>query len=139
MRATSRAARRGRVGGRGPGEWSLVRTARRLPAALTVVFRAPSTVLACVVHCTLETGGEWSVGCTFSRELSDADLAEFGARRPKPPTPGDARSWVRFSCSVQAVCDSVPSNGRAPESVEVLNLSPSGVGLVVPRPIETGS
>jgi hypothetical protein len=98
-----------------------------------------STVLACVVHATPAGDGGWSVGCTFSRELSDADLAEFGARREKPPAPGDGRSWVRFSCSVQAVCDTVPANGRAPEAVQVINLSPSGVGLMVPRQIETGS
>jgi PilZ domain len=99
----------------------------------------PSTVLACVVHSTPASGGEWSVGCTFSRELSDADLVEFGLQRQKSPGPGDGRSWVRFVCNVQAVCDTVPANGRAPESVQVLNLSPSGVGLAVPRPIETGS
>jgi hypothetical protein len=99
----------------------------------------PSTVLACVVHATPAGDGGWSVGCTFSRELSDADLAEFGARREKPPAPGDGRSWVRFSCSVQAACDTVPPNGGAPESVQVINLSPSGVGLVVTRRIDTGS
>src|SRR5437016_2884438 len=38
-------------------------------------------VLACVVHCGEEQPGAWSLGCTFSRELSDEDLEAFGARR----------------------------------------------------------
>jgi hypothetical protein len=38
-------------------------------------------VLACVVHCDEVDGGEWSLGCTFSRELSEVDLlaVEVGA------------------------------------------------------------
>src|SRR5262245_42236223 len=39
-------------------------------------------VLACVVHCAEDDGG-WSIGCTFARDLSDADLASFGARRER--------------------------------------------------------
>src|SRR5947209_14492637 len=29
------------------------------------------TVLACVVHATALSAGEWALGCTFARELSD--------------------------------------------------------------------
>src|SRR5215471_8214235 len=34
---------------------------------------ASCSVLACVVHVTPQGQGEWVVGCTFSRELSDED------------------------------------------------------------------
>src|SRR5438874_706919 len=40
-------------------------------------------VLACVVHCAEEQPGVWSLGCTFSRELTDDDLQAFGARRER--------------------------------------------------------
>src|SRR5438046_2222540 len=33
--------------------------------------QGPGNVLACVVHCTQASAAEWSLGCTFSQELSE--------------------------------------------------------------------
>ncbi len=37
--------------------------------------QAGCSLLACVVHVSNRTGNEWVLGCSFIRELSDADLA----------------------------------------------------------------
>jgi hypothetical protein len=37
--------------------------------------RAERTLLACVVHVSSRSSGEWVLGCSFIRELSEADLA----------------------------------------------------------------
>ncbi len=97
-----------------------------------------ATVLACVVHVRDAGGGVWHVGCTFARELSAADLEAFGARRARSGLP-DQRSWQRFSCDVKALCQPVAAPGPEPFAATVLNLSPSGVGLLLPCPLETGT
>ena len=100
--------------------------------------QSASTVLACVVHVRPEGKGEWALGCTFSEELSDADLAAFGARRLKPPAP-DNRSWVRFVCNVKATCQGLADAGQPAWSAQVVNISASGIGLLVERAVETGT
>ncbi len=97
-----------------------------------------STALACVVHATAR-GDEWVVGCTFAHELTDADLQPFGARRERPSTPDDARGWVRFPVNVTATCQEVAAERQTPWSARVLNLSSSGIGMVVSRSVEPGS
>src|SRR5947207_2819669 len=37
----------------------------------------PRNLLACVVHVTTRSEGEWSLGCNFIRSLSDSDLQEL--------------------------------------------------------------
>lgn len=95
-------------------------------------------VLACVVHCQEEPGGEWSLGCTFSRELTDDDLATFGARRERHH-PSDQRQWKRFPTSLTANFQSVTIPGSAVEAAKVSDISATGVGLVVEREIENGT
>jgi c-di-GMP-binding flagellar brake protein YcgR len=97
-----------------------------------------SAVLACVVHVHQEGEEEWALGCTFSEELSDDDLTAFGAKRLKPPAP-DNRSWVRFVCNVQASCQGVEDATRTTWPARVVNISASGIGLLVDRAIETGT
>jgi hypothetical protein len=97
------------------------------------------TVLACVVHATARPGGEWAVGCTFAQELTDAELRAFGGQRQKPSAPDDQRTWVRFPCRVRAACQVVADPPEAPWPAEVLDLSPSGIGLRVERPVEPGT
>jgi hypothetical protein len=99
----------------------------------------PCTVLACIVHVSAQPDGEWAVGCTFSQELSDAELRVFGGQRRKPSAPDDQRNWVRFPCRVKAACQVVTETPEPPWPAEVLDLSPSGIGLRVERPIETGA
>jgi len=103
-----------------------------LPAAAELTHN----VLACVVRVQAEHGGEWALGCTFSRELSDEDLQAFGARRQKPAPP-DQRTWLRFPCDIRASYQQVGEDG-ASHSALVQNVSASGIALVVAEPIETG-
>jgi hypothetical protein len=97
------------------------------------------TVLACVVHVSARPGGEWAVGCTFAQELTDAELRAFGGQRQKPSTPDDQRNWVRFPGRVKAACQVVSAVAEPAWAAEVLDISPSGIGLIVERPIETGT
>jgi hypothetical protein len=96
------------------------------------------TVLACVVHVRALPGGEWALGCNFARELDDADLEAFGAKRLKPPG-NDQRNWQRFACNVKATCLVVADPAQERWGAQVLNISPSGVGLLTTRPVEPGT
>jgi hypothetical protein len=97
-----------------------------------------SSALACVVHVAPQGEGKWVVGCTFSRELSDEDLAPFGARRSRT-RPSDQRTWQRYACDVKAGYQlaAAPEAGTRP--AQVLNISPTGVGLLVDREVENGT
>jgi c-di-GMP-binding flagellar brake protein YcgR len=95
-------------------------------------------VLACVVHCAEEQAGEWSLGCTFSRELTDDDLANFGARRERHD-PSDQRQWKRFPVSVTANYELVAQDDAKQYPAKVLDISATGVGLLVDREIENGT
>jgi hypothetical protein len=111
-------------------------------ALLTVELPGPAgqatyAALACVVHCGPEKDGRWVLGCTFSRELSDDDLEPFGARRARPQ-PADQRTWVRYTCDVQASFQLVAA-ADGPRPAKVLNISASGVRLLVREPIEAGT
>jgi hypothetical protein len=95
-------------------------------------------MLACVVHAGSGDDGEWLLGCTFARELGEEDLAAFGARRERH-TPPDQRTWVRFACNVKATYQRIAEERPAPKSAKVLNLSATGVGLVVSEEVENGA
>ncbi len=101
--------------------------------------RPSATVLACVVHAAPTGKGEWSVGCTFSNELSNDDLLPFGAKRQKPAEPDDSRTWVRFPCNVTAKCQETAAPRQEPWAGQVLNISASGIGLVARRNLEPGT
>jgi c-di-GMP-binding flagellar brake protein YcgR len=96
------------------------------------------TVLACVVRVIKLAEERWSLGCTFARELSPTDLERFGARL-KPPPEQDQRSWVRHPCTLTANYQCVGEEPAAPATAQVLNISASGVGLLLKEALETGS
>lgn len=106
-----------------------------LPGA---VGDALQIVLACVVRVARQADGEWSVGCVFSRELSHEDLERFGARKTKPAD-DDQRTWVRYECAVTATYQRVGDTDGETYTAQVLNLSASGVGLLLIDEIEPGS
>jgi hypothetical protein len=95
-------------------------------------------VLACVVHVSPQGGDRWLIGCTFARELSDEDLAPFGARKVRA-TPPDQRDWVRYACDVQASYQPGDDTDASDRPAQVLNISASGVGLLVAEPIAVGT
>lgn len=104
-----------------------------LPAA---EGQPPSTVLACVVRAAGAEGGAWSVGCTFSAELSDDDLEAFRPHRVKAAVT-DQREWVRFPSRARATFQLVRAPA-APAAAEVLNVSASGIGLRAAADLQVG-
>jgi PilZ domain-containing protein len=97
-----------------------------------------ATLLACVIHCTPQAGGDWAMGCSFIRELSDDDLEPYGAKRV--PTGGaDQRLWQRFPCDLKATYRVVRVTERTPAPARVVDISPRGVGLQVSRAIQPGT
>ena len=97
-----------------------------------------SKVLAYVVHATRQTSGEWSLGCTFARELTDSDLQALGAKRLKAAD-SDNRKWARFSCELKASYHFLADAEQEKRPASVLNVSASGVGLLVDNEIEAGT
>jgi hypothetical protein len=98
---------------------------------------AVNRVLACIVRVNRE-GEEWALGCNFSQELGEEELKGFGAKKQKYP-PGDRRTWKRFPGQVKATYQVVGYEETAICQGEVLNISASGIGLLVGQPIELGS
>ena len=96
------------------------------------------TVLACVVRLSPEAEGFWSLGCVFSRELTAEDLERFGARKAKP-TGDDKRSYVRFECTVRAAYKRVGDSTGQERGARVLNISATGVGLLLNESVEPGA
>ncbi len=95
-------------------------------------------VLACVVRSREEAGGQHSLGCVFSRELSDDDLYSFGARRVRH-APEDQRTWMRFPCEVDAKFQRIGDLDERLVEAQLLNISASGVGLEVAESVEMGA
>jgi hypothetical protein len=107
-----------------------------LPAA---EGRPPAAVLACVVHARPQAADEWALGCRFSAELSDDDLAAFGGASTTRSALPDSRAWSRFPCDVTAAYYLVPDGEGALRHAQVLNVSADGVGLFVREAIPVGT
>lgn len=97
-----------------------------------------ASVLACVMHASLQSDGKFSIGCSFSDELGDADLNEFGAHKELAPT-NDKRSWMRYSAHGQAEYLVLPPTGEPAKHAEIANISPNGIGLLVNDKIQPGT
>jgi hypothetical protein len=96
------------------------------------------TVMARVIYATLCDDGRWQLGCVLSRELADEDLLHFSIQRVEPSEP-DVRAWVRFSCDLPIICRSQAGPGSSPCRGRIVNVSPGGVGIVVPRDPAVGT
>lgn len=99
---------------------------------------AVQTVLACVVRSRREHDGQWSLGCVFSRELTDEDLVGFGACRERTQA-DDQRTWRRFECNLKARFQRIGAVESETQEASLLNISPSGVGLLTNSQIDAGS
>jgi hypothetical protein len=97
-----------------------------------------TVVLACVVYASPVKRGQWLHGCAFVSELSDAELQHFGAQKLRSGE-FEHRAWVRFPCDLEASYRLVRVTERELSQAKVVDLSASGTGLVVDRPIEAGS
>ena len=100
--------------------------------------KAGHSLLACIVRVAPLHKDEWCLGCVFSRELSAEDLADFGATKKKPHS-SDQRQWMRFPCNLQARFSCVGPANPPSISAQVLNISASGIGLLVKEPMVTGT
>lgn len=99
---------------------------------------AMQLVLACVVRCTALGDGHWSLGCAFSRELTSSDLERYGADKPAM-APEDQRSWVRHKCNLKAAYERVGEDDDRTYDAQVLNVSASGVGLILQDCVDPGA
>jgi PilZ domain len=95
-------------------------------------------ILACVVHSEEELAGEWLLGCTFSRDLSAADLDALRAKHVHCDVE-DQRQWQRFQANLTATIQPAAALEHRAYSAKVLNISVSGVGLLADRAIENGT
>lgn len=94
-------------------------------------------VLACVVRVTPMADGAWSLGCVFARELSAQDLEKVGAEKAKPSA-DDQRTWVRYDSASTATYQRIGEQNGQTHTAQVLNVSASGVGLILREPTEPG-
>jgi hypothetical protein len=74
----------------------------------------------------------------FSRELSADDLERFGATKTKA-TGDDKRTHVRFESSVRATYQRVGDPAPESRDAQVLNISATGVGLMLTEGTSPGS
>lgn len=95
-------------------------------------------VLACVVRAEREPSGKWALGCVFSRELSEEELSELGASRVRH-APEDQRLWTRFPTTLHASFKQVGATDGPAVPADVLNLSATGIGLLVDDFMEPGA
>jgi hypothetical protein len=101
--------------------------------------RPALSVLACVIHCQKQDEGEYALGCSFSQELSEEDLAALGAQKLRPTAPDDRRNWTRFACNITATCRSVAQGQATAWTARVINISANGMGLLIDRDVPTGT
>jgi hypothetical protein len=97
-----------------------------------------NTVLVCVVHATPQGDQEWALGCSFAEELSNSDLAAFGASGD-PAAAKENRRWVRFICKVKATYQLANDPAQKTWPAQLLNISAAGVGLLVEQAVEIGT
>jgi hypothetical protein len=96
------------------------------------------TLLARVVHVQREDENGWVVGCAFTSELANDELKRFQAERVRSPR-ADSRRWVRYPCNIETVCSTCLTTPGEQVAARILNVSPGGIGLVIPCQFETGT
>ena len=116
---------------------------QKLEPGTLVRVNLPSTkgdteVLACVMHATQQASGSYSVGCAFSDELGDEDLRQFGGRK-ELAAEADKRAWMRFPAQGRVEYLVLPPTGQPGKEAELVNISPTGIGLFVEEKIEPGA
>ncbi len=96
------------------------------------------TVAVCVVRSVGPANGHWTHGCTFVRPLGEDDLQRLGIARQEPGA-GDQRRWTRFPSDQRGYYDLVTGTQREQLPARAVDVSPSGIGLLVSQPLEVGS
>jgi c-di-GMP-binding flagellar brake protein YcgR len=97
-----------------------------------------STLLACVVHVSPLGENQWSLGCTFSGDVTEQDLGTFGANFGADEEQ-EQRNKPRYHCAIEASYQIVGADQTAPVHAEVLNISTTGVGLLANQHVPAGT
>ena len=96
-----------------------------------------TTVLACVTNTRELPENQWSLGCVFSLEMSDAEMRLLGGEN-QPASPEDQRAWVRFPTQGTVEYRQLPGDDGSSRTADLVDLSPGGLGLIVADPLEPG-
>jgi PilZ domain-containing protein len=96
------------------------------------------TMVARVVHARRHEHNTWVLGCVFTTELYEDELHAFRAERVQPAEP-DGRAWVRFPCNVATVCREEGDAGAKTVPAVIVNVSPTGIGLLTATAWERGT
>jgi hypothetical protein len=96
------------------------------------------TVLARVIHVEEDGPRSWIVGCAFVSEVTDGEMGLFHAEAIRPKTK-DNRRWIRFPCNVETVCYTCETSPGERRPARVLNISPGGIGLLLPCQFTRGT
>jgi c-di-GMP-binding flagellar brake protein YcgR len=113
------------------------------PGDLVSVLRAhdpgksAKSALACVVHVSPTGENRWSLGCTFARKLNAEDLLPF-AGQGETSALVEQRACPRHDCHIEATYYLVGEPEVQVRPASVLNLSSTGVGLLVREPLAPG-
>jgi hypothetical protein len=96
-----------------------------------------SAVLACVLHANPAGGGEWTLNCAFSAELSERDWGVFNLAPLAPEA--ERRALIRFASEAQVVYEVVGGSPDQCGTAQPVNVSRGGVGFSTAGPITLGS
>ena len=98
---------------------------------------APRSLLVKVVHAQNQGSGKWSLGCALEKNLEEEDLLAFQVK--KPAITGDKRVWIHFSCEGERPPRATVLINRSNKiQADILNISPSGIGLATKRHFDPG-
>jgi hypothetical protein len=97
-----------------------------------------TSLLALVVRTTARAGAEWELACTFVAELGDKELEPFRTQTAVPPE-RDRRGWLRFRSSLEIIYQPLEVQPLAWRTALGIDVSATGIGLQVDRPLPLGS
>jgi hypothetical protein len=97
-----------------------------------------ASMLACVMHIRPGSEEDWILGCRLSTELSEPEMRLFGGRKVSSD-PEDQRSWIRFPTQASATYYLLPEDGGDIFVGDVVNISPTGIGMIVENPLTPGT
>lgn len=97
-----------------------------------------TTVLACVMNIK-PVGSQWALGCMFSQELTETEMHLLGGDKRRADK-SDQRSWIRYPVKGKVEYRTLPGDEDQPTmNAELVNISPTGVGLLLEEEIQPGS
>jgi hypothetical protein len=96
-----------------------------------------SAVLACVLRVNPIDGGEWTLNCAFSAELSERDWDVFNLT--PPALDAERRALIRFASEAQVIYEVVGGTPDQRGASQPIDISRGGVGFSTAGPITLGS